>query len=294
MVVLRWGQAEYERAPLSGLPEGCEVVTAAGEDAPLEEAHVVVVPSVTKVTAAHVPRLARCKLVLTTTSGFDHVDVAAVQAAGIPVARLPLARRDAVVETALGMMLSLSRRLGSLGEAAQLGRWDRGRLDAHGATLLGRVGVVGVGVIGARMVEVLRALGAEVVECRRGEPVPYDVDVLTLHCGMEPANLRLVDPRRLREGAILVNTARGKLLDVDAAVAAVRSGHLAGLGVDVFPTEPAALSRWTHPRVILTPHAAGWHPRLGEMVSEGVAVAVRALLAGGPVPYALTPRTPTA
>jgi phosphoglycerate dehydrogenase-like enzyme len=291
MVVLRWGQAEYERAPLSGLPKGCRVVTAAGEEAPLEEADVVVVPSLTKVTAAHVPRLARCKLVLTTTSGFDHVDVEAVTAAGIPVARLPLARRDAVVETALGMMLSLTRRLGSLGESAQQGRWDRGRLDAHGASLLGRVGVVGVGVIGSRMVEVLRALGADVVECRRGDPVPYDVDVLTLHCGMEPANLRLVDPKQLREGAVLINTARGKLVDVDAAVAAVRSGHLAGLGVDVFPHEPAALSRWTHPRIILTPHAAGWHPGLGRAISAGVATAVKALLAGEPVPYALGART---
>jgi phosphoglycerate dehydrogenase-like enzyme len=290
MVVLRWGQAEYEREPLAGMPDGVRVVTVAGEAAPLEEADVVVVPSVTRVTAAHVPRLRRCRLVLTTTSGFDHVDVDALSEAGIACARMPLVRRDAVVETALGMILALTRRLGPLQAAARDGRWERARLHEYGARLIGRVAVVGMGVIGTRMAEVLGALGAEVVPVRRGDPIPLDADVVTLHCSYEPANRHLVDPLALPPGAVLVNTARGKLLDVPRAVEAVRAGHLAGVGLDVFEQEPADLAALAHPGVLLTPHAAGWHPRLGALVSEGAATAVRALLAGEAVPFSVRRR----
>lgn len=297
MLILRWGRAEYETAPLSGLPEGCSVVEASGEAAPLEDADVVVVPSVTRVTAAHVPRLRRCRLVLTTTSGFDHVDTVALRDAGVVTARLPLARREAVVHSALGMALALTRRLPRFQDAARADRWDRDRLHVYGATLLGTVGVVGVGVIGSRMVDVLRALGADVLPCDPALPgsVPLDrvlaaSDVVTLHCALTPENAGMIGPdalARMRPGAVLVNTARGKLVDVPAAVAAVRGGHLAGLGLDVFPKEPAPLADLVHPDILLTPHAAGWHPGLGDDIATGVATAVRALLAGEPVPYAL-------
>jgi phosphoglycerate dehydrogenase-like enzyme len=74
-------------------------------------------------------------------------------------------------------------------------------------------------------------------------------------------------------------------VDVPAAVAAVHAGHLAGLGLDVFPTEPTDLAALAEPNILVTPHAAGWHPRLGELVSEGVAAAVRAWMRGEPVPF---------
>lgn len=302
LTVLRWGRAEYERDWLdaAAFPTATRVLTAPlGDAAPLEEAHVIVVPSLQRVTAAHVPRLSRCRLVLTSTSGFDHVDVAAVRAAGIACARLPLARRDAVVESALGMILALTRRIAPMQQAAREGRWERDALPEWGATLLGTVGVVGAdGVIGRRMCAVLQALGARVLACDPAlgaASVPFEQlleesDVLTLHCALTPDTERIVDARalaRLRAGAVLVNTARGRLVDVGAALAAVRSGHLAGLGLDVFPTEPAPLADLAHPRVLLTPHAAGWHPELGAAVRAGVAEAVRALVEGRAVPFAL-------
>ncbi|MES2642197.1 MAG: NAD(P)-dependent oxidoreductase [Myxococcota bacterium] len=301
LTLLRWGMAEYERGPLVGLPPGVTEIIATGADAPLEEADVLVVPSKTRVDAAVVRRLTRCRLVVTTTSGHDHLDLVALTAAGIVASRLPYARRDAVVETALGMILGLTRRLGPLQEAAAAGRWDRARLVEHGATRIGTVAVVGVGIIGSHMYTVLRALGATVlpVDPRLPDTVPLAdalaaADVVTLHCSLNAApgrgNAGMIGPAALatmRPGAVLVNTARGKLVDVEAAVAAVRAGHLAGLGLDVFPAEPADLARWAAPNVLLTPHAAGWHPRLGEAVAEGVAAAVAALLAGTPVPDAL-------
>lgn len=297
LTLLRWGMAEYERGPLVGLPPGVVEVMATGAHAPLEEADVLVVPSKTRVDAAVVRRLTRCRLVVATTSGHDHLDIAAIRRAGIVVSRLPYVRRDAVVETALAMILGLTRRLGALQAAAVAGRWDRSRLVEHGGRRIGTVAVVGVGVIGSHMCAVLRALGANVlpVDPRLTGGVPLAealarADVLTLHCSLNPGSLGMIGPDALaamRPGAVLVNTARGKLVDVEAAVLAVRSGHLAGLGLDVFPSEPADLARWAAPNVLLTPHAAGWHPRLGEAVAEGVAAAVRAVLAGTPVPDAL-------
>ncbi|MFN7145862.1 MAG: NAD(P)-dependent oxidoreductase, partial [Myxococcota bacterium] len=206
--------------------------------------------------------------------------------------------RDAVVETAVGMILALTRRLVPFQAAAFAGKWERARLAEYGATGLGTVAVVGVGVIGSRVVEVLRALGADVVPIDPrlpGSPALAEVlpraDVVTLHCALTRENVGLIGAEELgamKQGAVLVNTARGRLVDFEGAVAAVRAGHLAGLGADVFPQEPAALDRYAAPNILLTPHAAGWHPRLGERIAEGVATAVRALLAGEPVPFALT------
>jgi D-3-phosphoglycerate dehydrogenase len=299
MRLVRWGWSEYETPDVPGLPAGVELVAAEGESAPLETADMLVVPSTVRVDAAAARRLRRCRLVLTTTSGFDQLDLGALANAGIAVARLPLARRDAVVESALGMILSLTRRLGRFQQAAAAGRWERPRLAHYGATLLGTVGVVGVGVIGKRMVEVLDTLGARVLRC---DPLLADgvsleeilaaSDVVTLHCELTARNRGMIGAReiaRMRRGAVLVNTARGKLVDVDAAVAAIRSGQLAGLGLDVFPKEPADLELYADPRILVTPHAAGWHPALGQKIAEGNVEAASAQVEGGEVPFLVNP-----
>jgi phosphoglycerate dehydrogenase-like enzyme len=129
-----------------------------------------------------------------------------------------------------------------------------------------------------------------VVEVRRGDPPPVDVDVLTLHCSLDRANTGMVDTAfldRLASHAVLINTARGKLLDATAAARAVHEGRLGGLGIDVFPEEPAVLAPFVHPAIVVTPHAAGWHPGLGRAIAEGVAGAVRAHLACEPVPWSI-------
>lgn len=301
--VLRWGQAEYERGLTPRLPDGVVLRTGPlGDDAPLEDADVLVVPSLQRVEARHVPRLVpphgRCRLVLTTTSGFDHVDVHALRAAGIACARMPLVRRDAVVQTTLGMILSLTRRFGLLDHAAAEGRWARAELPAIGAVNLGTVGVVGAaGVIGSRVCAVLDALGARVLRCdpALSDGVPLAAllaasDVVTLHCALDDHNARLIDGlalARMRPGAVLVNTARGRLVDLEAALRAVHDGRLGGLGLDVFPREPADLVALRGARVIVTPHAAGWHPGLGDAVADGVRVAVEALVNEATIPWLL-------
>ena len=300
LTVLLWGRAEYERHVSALTDLSVTVIEHAGDDAPLEDADVIVVPSRQPVRSAHIPRLQRAKLVLTTTSGFDHLDVAALHAAGIPCARLPLARRDAVVQTALGMLLSLNRRLGALQTPASQGTWDRSRLPMWGPTLLGTVGVVGHGVIGSAMAGVLEAMGAQVLRCdpllADSVPLPELVrnsDAITLHCELTPATRNLFDRDRIasmKHGAVLVNTARGRIVDPDAALDALHTGQLAGLGLDVFPSEPPPdLDRFVHPRCIVTPHAAGWHPDLDRYILDGIRMAVVAVLTGTPIPFRIAP-----
>jgi phosphoglycerate dehydrogenase-like enzyme len=300
MRLLRWGRAEYEHTPLV-LPKEITIVEAPLSlpiaEVPLESAEVLVVPSKRPVGAAEVARLKNCRLVLTTTSGYDHLDLVALREANIQAARLPLARRDAVVQTALGMILSLSRRLGVFAEAAKADRWLRAELPAVGATLLGTVGVVGAGVIGSRMVEVLKSLGATTLISDPAvegslplEQLLAESDVLTLHCELTLDTRNLLSRERIfsmKPGSILVNTARGKLVDVEAARDAVEQGRLAGLGLDVFPEEPCSLKNFADPRVLVSPHASGWHPGLGEACNEGVRRAVEALIRGEAVPFSV-------
>ena len=276
-----------------------DVVEDGSEDPPFEEADFLVVPSRRRVDAAVVARLRRCRLVLTTTSGHDHLDLVALEKAGIPAARLPLARRDAVVQTALGMLLMLSRRLGHFYVATAADQWRRAELPQIGATLLGTVGIVGAGVIGRRMYEVLVPLAEQVLICDPRHPAHQPLEqllsacnALTLHCPLNASTRSLFNEeliRRMRPGSVLVNTARGKILDPQAALAAVQRGHLAGLGLDVFPEEPCSLLQFSHPSVIASPHAAGWHPRLGEAIVMGLREAVGAVQQGRPVPFRLSP-----
>jgi D-3-phosphoglycerate dehydrogenase len=148
------------------------------------------------------------------------------------------------------------------------------------------------------MVEVLGGLGLEVVGVDPrlpGAPAVdeaiVDADVVTLHCALNAGTRGLFGPGRLdrlERGAVLLNTARGSLVDLDAAFAALASGRLSGLGLDVYPREPASLAGRVHPRAILLPHAAGWHPGLDDAIRGGVLTAIGALLGGEPVPFTLT------
>jgi D-3-phosphoglycerate dehydrogenase len=308
--VLRWGRSAYETdadlaleaaaAERAGL--AFHTAPESADAPPLDGVDVLLVTSRVRVTAAVLARFPG-SLVLTTTSGWDHVDVAAAKARKVTVARCPTARRDAVVEQALGHLLALSRRQPAFDRHARRGEWARGQLPAldplglRGQEVL----VVGHGVIGRRMSEVLLALGAVVtgVDPAGTSPgvLPVDLDegvaraaAVTLHCALVPSTRGLFDARRLarlRPDAVLVNTARGELVDVDAAVAAVREGHLRGFATDVFPTEPypGLQAAAAVEGVLVTPHSAGFTRALGRRVAADVDAALAAWAGGRPVPH---------
>jgi D-3-phosphoglycerate dehydrogenase len=298
----RWGRSTYDT----------EADLAADEAAlapwvrlrpPGSDAEILVVPSSTRVGAAALDAAPSARLVVTTTSGTDHLDLAALEARGVRAARLADARRDAVCESALELLLWGLRATGPLDAAAREGRWARAALPALGmGTLRGaRVGVVGLGVIGREMARILGALGATVCgwdpagvpDGVERAPVPAllaSCAALTLHCSLTPSSRGLLSAVALsaaRPGLVLVNTARGDVLDLPAAVDALDAGRLGALGVDVFPDEPwpgigAVASR---PRLRFTPHSSGYFAGLPAAVRAGLVATVSAWAEGRPLPH---------
>jgi len=311
--VLRWGRSPYEQD--DGLARERQRVQALGlrcrhlpQGAPVEaiaEAEVLVVTSLQPVGATALDTAPRCRLLLTTTSGYDHLDLDAARQRGVAVGRMPMVRRDAVVEASLCMGLALLRDMPRQQAEARQGRWVRPLLPERAmARLQGlQVGVVGLGVIGRRMAEVLGLLGARMLGCDpTGVPStvePVSIEELLSRCRLVSLNLRLergappvLNASALaaaRRDLVLVNTARGGVLDLERAWAMLQAGRLGGLGLDVFPQEPfprmAELA--AHPRVLVTPHAAGFHDDLAQAIADELEAALRAWLAGKGIPNRL-------
>ena len=298
----RWGRSSYERdADLLAERQALEPWVELR--APEQDAEILSVTSRTRVDEALLARAPSARLVVTTTSGYDHLDLGLLAARGVAAARLPEARRDAVVETTLALLLGGLRCITTLQAEARAGRWARGALPELGLRSVAgrRVAVVGLGVIGRKLAEVLQVLGAEVLgldpaglpEGVRGgelDTLLAEADALTLHCDLNPGTRGMISAERLaraRPGLVLVNTARGPLVDLPAALDALRAGRLGGLGLDVFPVEPwpdLGLTR-DLAGLTVTPHAAGWHVDLPARSREGLARAVAAWVEDRPVPY---------
>lgn len=300
--LLRWGRSAYETAGDLAeeerrlQPLGVAMSRFEGPRPPLTGVRLLTVTSGVRVDRATLERADALELVITTTSGAEHIDVAAAEQLGISVARCPLARRDAVVDTSVGMALALLRALPALHARARQGVWARDALPSLAPrTAMGAVvGLVGLGVIGARARTVWEALGARVLYADPRVPgaVPLDAllesaDIVSLHCSLTPGAETLIDAAalaRMKQGAILINTARGRCVDVAAALASPRPG---GLGLDVFPEEPPPDLRALAARddVLVAPHAAGFHPGLGVAVAREISATVEAFLAGRPLPF---------
>ena len=305
----RWGRSAYDTD--ADLRAERDALGPLAEDQGYrQDAEVLVVTSGVRVDADLLDAAPSARLVVTTTSGYDHLVTDALRSRGVAAARLPLVRRDAVVDASLELLIAGLRRSGWLRAQGRAGRWARGSLPGLGMrTLRGStIGVVGLGVIGARLAEVLGVLGAEVLGCDPARSVPgvrpvgvdemlAEADAVSLHCHLTPATRGLLSGARLaaaRPGLVVVNTARGPVLDLPAALDLLDSGHLAAVGVDVFPEEPYPhLARSaSSPGLLLTPHASGYHDGLPERVREGL-VATLAAWRGGhtlPHPVPLPPR----
>lgn len=306
--VLRWGRSAYETdqdmAREESLARGLGLGWALRPEVdlrPTERADALVVTSKVRVDA-EVLDVVQPSVVITTTSGYEHLDLDAHRARDIPALRCPLARRDAVVEHTLSALIRLLRRLPEQERPAELGRWARGDLpDLAPRGVRGTcIGIVGLGVIGSRMATLLQGLGASVIgidphvtldgvhQLPLHEALPR-LDALSLHASLPDDARGLIGAAeldRLPRGAVVVNTARGDLLDVTACVRRVRDGHLGGLACDVFPTEP-----WPHladqagPGVFFTPHASGFTHDLGQRVADDVHAALAAWVEGGELPW---------
>lgn len=308
MRVLRWGRSAYEtEASLALEAEGVRALGAQWDhqsDAmtpPSQRADVLVVNSGVRVTQSVLEHVG-CGLVLTTTSGTDHIDKEACRTKKVVMSRCPIARRDAVVEHAFASMIWLRRKLQWIQHTAEGGTWGRGDLPAlqpQGITGA-KVAVVGLGVIGKTMARRLNEWGA-VVYGVDPNPIDWDppvysldealrhADIVTLHCALNSQSHQLLNADTLAllsPNSLVINTARGPLLDVTAAAARVREGSLGGLAVDVFPVEPyPELNALKHPSILLSPHASGYRVDLAQKVCTEVVETLTAWANGTPLPH---------
>ena len=229
----------------------------------------------TPVDAGVLERLPRLRLVATRTAGHSHIDAVAAAARGISVANVPAASAQAVAEYVFGAVIALRRRLFEARDSTRRGEWDY--LGFRGSELAGKtLGVVGLGNVGGRVARLGAAFGMRVLGWSR-RPVPdlaepTDRDALLAEADVVVVAAALVDDTRgllgrdrlarLRPDAVLVNAARGGIVDEDALVECLRAGRLAGAVLDVLAEEPpgeATLQRIASaPNVLVTPHIA-WH-----------------------------------
>lgn len=215
----------------------------------------------------------RLRIIANYGAGYDGVDVDAAADCGIPVTNIPDTVTGATAELAIGLMLAVSRRIGELN--LRLRREEPSALFGMGrhmgCTLAGStLGIIGCGRIGRRVAQIARALGMRVIaHSRRAVPceVAEDVDlptllstadVISLHCPFTTETSKMLDASAfaaMKPGAVLINTARGGIVDQDALADALRSGRLSGAGLDVYPDEPAIPSELlAMDNVVCTPH----------------------------------------
>lgn len=227
-------------------------------------------------TAAIIAQAPRLRLIQKIGVGVNTIDLGAARARGIAVANMPGTNTPAVAEATVLLMLAALRNLAGLDRATRAGLgWELGPSSQERAgELRGRaVGLVGAGMVPRAMVPVLRGFGAEIVYWsprphpelgvpRRELPeLLATADIVSLHLPLVPETARLIDRaafRRMTPGVILVNTARGGLVDEPALVEALTSGNLRAAGLDVFTDEPVPsdnpLLRLEN--VVLMPHVA--------------------------------------
>lgn len=230
-------------------------------------------------------------------SGTDTIDKDAAKARGIEVRAAVGANAAAVAEHALALLLACAKSVVPLDARMHAGHWDKATHKS--IELAGRtVGVVGLGAIGQRFARLCHAMDMKVIgydPFASGlpdsiRPVPLEAiwresDAISLHCPLTPENREMVNGRTLaacKRGVLLVNTARGGLIDEKALLAAARSGQVAAAGLDSFATEPMPVPHpfQGEPNIVLSPHVGGV---TGDAyVNMGVAAArnVLAVLAG--------------
>ena len=228
--------------------------------------------------------------------GTERVDLDVARERSISVVITPGSNTNAVAEGALAMMLHLSKRLAELTGLVRDGRWsERDSLplgDIDGST----VGIVGWGRIGQRLGAITTALGATVRAFDPVAPIPAEIrcdslvellavsDFVSLHAPLVDSTRHMINDEslaHLKQGAILINCARGPLIDLDAVHRSLVAGTLAGVGLDVFDEEPAVIHPiMSDPRVVLTPHVMGLTQTAAAQTYADAADGIRAVLRG--------------
>ena len=255
----------------------------------------VLLEAVVAVGPAELDLLPDLRLVANYGVGYDRVDVPACRERGVAVTNTPGVLDAAVADLTLALILVCRRHLLESDRFVREGRWQRGwaRPELLGRDLAGStLGLVGMGRIGSEVARRAAAFGMRIVHHRRSEGLALDEllrtsDVVSLHVPLTPETDGLISRERLgvlRDGATLVNTARGAIVDEEALVEELVSGRISA-GLDVFADEPRVPERLLDlPNVVLTPHIASATVETRAAMTRVLVNNVLAFLGGEPLP----------
>lgn len=263
-------------APLSAFLEGTYDVYRLWEHPPIEaegDIRALIVAGEFPLDQVLIARLPKLSLIACFTSGYDGIDVPWCRARGLAVSHAPGVNHEDVADHALGLVLASVRRIAEGDRQIRAGGWTPETRTITPSLGGLRLGVVGLGHIGeavARRAEAFRMTVAWWGP--RDKPAPWprassltelarDSDVLVLACRADESNRGLISREvieALGPDGLLVNVARGQLVDEDALIDALKSGRLGGAALDVFQDEPTDPARWADaPNLVLTPHTGG-------------------------------------
>lgn len=276
-----------------------EDVAAATRDAD------VVVVNMVPITRELIESWTRCRLVIRHGVGYDNVDRAALDEAGIPLCYIPDYCVEEVAEQAIALIFACARRIPRsrtvLDESSQNGRWDFKDVIPMFRMAGQKLGILGCGRIGSRVYQKLKSFGFEFVICdpylseKRKRELDIELvdketlfresDFITIHTPLAPETRYIVNRDTLalmKPTAYLVNTARGGMVDVNALAEALRNGVIAGAGIDVYETEPPRpdYPLFGLPNAILTPHLAWYSEDAGWKIREIIVLEIERFAAG--------------
>jgi D-3-phosphoglycerate dehydrogenase len=292
-------------APLASDPRFTVVVKPglSGDDLAnaIADADAVLVRSATKITRASLAKAGRLKAIGRAGVGVDTIDVEAATERGIPVLTAPAGNTIAAAELTMALLLAVARKVPAADRSMKAGEWDRksfNGIELYGKTL----GLVGAGRIGGQVAKRARAFGMQVlvydpyltperameldVKLAALDEVITSADVLSVHVPLTEATANLVGAPQLasmKKGALLLNVARGGVVNEQALLAALTSGHLAGAALDVYEQEPLPKDSPLRalPNVVMTPHLGASTAEAQQNVAIEIAEAVRNCLANG-------------
>jgi len=274
--------------------------------AAVPDAEALLVRSATTVDAEVLAAAPKLKIVARAGVGLDNVDVDAATARGVLVVNAPTSNIHSAAEHALALMLSAARQIPAADATLREHTWKRSSFS--GAEIYGKtVGVVGLGRIGQLVAQRLAAFGTHIVaydpyvsQARAAqlgiELLPLDdllarADFISVHLPKTPETAGLIGKEALaktKPGVIIVNAARGGLIDEQALADAITSGHVRAAGMDVFATEPCTDSPlFELPQVVVTPHLGASTEEAQDRAGTDVAASVKLALAGEFVPDAV-------
>jgi D-3-phosphoglycerate dehydrogenase / 2-oxoglutarate reductase len=270
------------------------------------EADALLVRSATKVDAEVFAATNRLKVVARAGVGLDNVEVPAATARGVLVVNAPTSNIVSAAEHAVALLLSLARRIPAADASLRAGEWKRSSFS--GVEIQGKtVGVVGLGKIGQLFAQRLAAFATELiaydpyVSAARAAQLGIEIveldellaraDIISIHLPKTPETKGLIGAEQLaktKKGVLIVNAARGGLIDEGALADALRDGQVGGAGIDVFVTEPTTSSPlFELPNVVVTPHLGASTAEAQDRAGTDVAKSVLAALRGEFVPDAV-------